>query len=486
MPPPAQSRALVIQVVANRSKKNPHQEIIQITDIPSRILGVVGRLSDLELRADADPFASLMNEPPAADIVFKCGKAIFDALKEIEVFDQIVLNPNDHTPVYFKLESLGSENLPWEAMWHHTQQRFVALEANWPIARLAPGNPGPWTATIEPELKMLLVLAAAPGNGSRRVDAVNEWNGIWNAVRGYAQNGRVRIHVLYCQDEVRDLIEPLAGPGVHVTSERLTEKKTLESAIVDMGPNIVHFFCHGSAEHAEARLNLATLADYDADAAEGEIWLGLNDLATTLTSTQSVWLVTLNCCQGARATSSGRSIAASLSNEGVPAVVAMRESVDFVKAGVFAGELYRHLLATLLPLLPTEAGRSRSRSASGSTPCIRRARCCRRVDAIRIQPGLYPWCTYSAAACNFERSRARVVWCSCVRPKSRRASRSFASRARRSPGSKRPTAMQERPRRSLPSSGPRAQLRCVRLTWSNAMPSSRCVMAGACCRGGSR
>ena len=342
--------ALVIKVGAVRTKDRPPLDFIEILESPG------GRdadadTSELDLRPDVDPFASMMREPPPNDIVLQCGEAIFVALESLRQFKKVSLKPNDRTALYFKLDTIGSENLPWEALWHRTLRRYVALDPNWPIARLPPGLPeNAQPAPIEPELKMLFVLAAAPGAGPRPVDASREWSAIWKVLDKREYEGKLRVHVLVCQDEIGRLISGLNNP--RVTCEPIAEQ-TLENALSDIEPNIVHFFCHGSAEHGEPHISLATRSDYDACATEGRLRLGLNELAV-LERTRSVWLVTLNCCEGARASARGRSLAASLAQSGVPAVVAMRQSVDFEKAGRFAGAFYEGLIGDLVSRLATE------------------------------------------------------------------------------------------------------------------------------------
>jgi hypothetical protein len=129
---------------------------------------------------------------------------------------------------------------------------------------------------------------------------------------------------------------------------------TLLGAIKALQPNIVHFFCHGTSEAAQARLELARPSDYDAEVPHGSIRLAATDL-DVLGTTSSVWLVVLNCCQGAMSSGRFRSLAGDLVGGGTPAVIAMRDSVDATKANQFAGVLYKHLLDALFPMLPTEA-----------------------------------------------------------------------------------------------------------------------------------
>lgn len=305
----------------------------------------------LDVRSDQVPFSNLTVRPLQNDMVKTCGLALYGCLDQIPRFSGTRLKAENRTPIYFKLESPASENLPWEALWH--QDRFMALEPNWPIARLPPTSRQrdltPW---IEPEITILLVLAAAWGGGPEGVSAVGEWEAIWQQFKTSASPGRLRVHVLTCQIEILEQIDQIVEGEVRLTGELLSSAQTFHQAISVLAPNIVHFFCHGDAQQSEPQLNLATMSDYDAEIEVGRIFLGIAELGS-LARNDSLWLITLNCCQGARATGGMHSLAAKLAEQGVPAVVAMRESVDFRKAHTFAGEYYRALISSLTALLPS-------------------------------------------------------------------------------------------------------------------------------------
>jgi hypothetical protein len=328
--------------------------MVGVPETPFPSQGTPADALELLLQYDKDPFASLMKLPAPHRVVYQCGDALYASLDQVPRFKQTSLDPAVRTAIYFKLESPLSENLPWEALWHQSQQRFIALERNWPIARLAPtSHQDERDSCVEPELTILLVLAAARGDGPAPVDAGGEWNEIFKALSASPAAGKLRVHVLTCQDEILQSIEALQNPSIRITCEPMASARTFHQAVSDLSPNIVHFFCHGSAEEAEPLLNIATLGDYDAELAEGSISLGMSELSA-LTGTESLWLVTLNCCQGARASGRVSSLAAKLAGQGVPTVVAMRESVDFRKANQFAGEYYKHLIASLAAVLPDE------------------------------------------------------------------------------------------------------------------------------------
>jgi hypothetical protein len=310
--------------------------------------------ADFEVAVDKEPFVSLMKRPFRDGGVRECGDQLFKSLEQVERFKQVQLDKALRTPIFFQLQSAVSENLPWEALWHR-EAGFVALEPNWPIARLPPAPFQHERAlAIEPELKILLVLAAAVGTDAEPVDATDEWNAISSALRQLPDSRRVRMHVMACQDSIIDAAEALASPKLRVTAEPIASAQALDRAIEELGPNIVHFFCHGNLDAAEPRLVLATRGDYEGEEPHGSLSIGLSKLAPLHTN-DNVWLVALNCCEGGHALEQTGSLAAKLANLGVPAVVAMRESVNFRKASAFAGEFYSLLLGKLVDSLPSDA-----------------------------------------------------------------------------------------------------------------------------------
>jgi len=346
------SSALVINVVPLRTN-GALQQVMLVLETPSPMIDVPADGINLVASADQQPFASLMKEPFSRQVIKDCGDALFESLDTMPRFHKTDLTTAVRTPIYFKLDSPPAENLPWEALWHRGRGVFVALEKNWPLARLATANSRPAASLIEPELKILIVLAASCGDGPVPVDATGEWNAIWTALSKAPCASRLRVHVLSCQDTILETIAGLVNPPLKITCEQLASEQTLQQTLAVLSPNIVHFFCHGSTDGDEPRLNLATRGDYDAELPTGRVWLGLNELSP-LGRSPSAWLVTLNCCQGAQAAGRRSSIAAKIAAT-VPTVVAMRESVDFRKASLFAGAFYDHLLRALDQYIPSEA-----------------------------------------------------------------------------------------------------------------------------------
>src|SRR5439155_25627439 len=108
--------------------------------------------------------------------------------------------------------------------------------------------------------------------------------------------------------------------------------------IEDVGPNVLHFFCHGSKSGGTSCLRVATVASRAGDPAGPHV-LEATDIPTAALG-DSLWLATLNCCGSAEPTEAAGSIALMLSSTGVPVVAGMRESVAVDDANTFSRGFY--------------------------------------------------------------------------------------------------------------------------------------------------
>jgi hypothetical protein len=288
-----------------------------------------------------EPFALLTREPLETDIVRRCGQHLGEALGQNQAVSQVLehiatADADEEYPIYIQVGSPDSENLPWEAIWRDKLE-FLALTRHWPIARLAAAtnDATPKTRTVEPKLKVLAVLAAAG------VDATGEWMRLHDVMK--AHGDRVRVHVLVAQ---RDLLKQVRGLGdPRFTAEFVGDAASLMRRVRAFGPNIVHFFCHGLSD-ATPKLQLVRLSGQTEE-------ISVTDLSE-LAVPETLWLVTLNCCQGGRSAGNVRSIARNLVARGVPAVVAMRESVASFDANLFTGTFYAALVDELIRHLPPD------------------------------------------------------------------------------------------------------------------------------------
>jgi hypothetical protein len=354
-------KALVVTVV-DRKKGDETQprffaERVPILDPPDQTV------SDLSSREEAEPFSLMMTHQ--VDIVRKCGETLYQDLEQNDQIRdslrKISSTPEARTPIYLRLRDYRVGNLPWEAL-RLNDGNFHSLASNGHIARLGKRVADPavsWDRWIEPSLRVLVILAAAPGRkGEAPADATGEWARLWPVLN--ALGPKVRVYVLVCQSALASKINSLRDPRIQCEVLVSNQVKGIHRIVSQFAPNIIHFFCHGAAS-GQARLELANLSDYDLNASEGSIRLPSADLAA-IGQHESVWLLTLNCCKGAHAPGMGaKSIAGTIADNGVPAVVAMRDDVNYNDAHIFSGAFYQGLVEALTPYLPTEIEASEGR-----------------------------------------------------------------------------------------------------------------------------
>ena len=267
------------------------------------------------------------------------GSSLLDSLAAHPAIGRAVdaaLASQDPCPIYLRLLSPLAANYPWESMFSTANDSFLALESRWPIARIADNNPSERDVHFfAPPLRVLAVLSAVD------VDAADEWR------RMYARICEVRdrdgldvdVRVVAGQHSLKDEIERLADPGVSVVL--LDEKARIVSEIKSFDPHVLHFFCHGRGAPSPL-LELGTPRDHVTG--ESRIFIEPSELEISGLNT---WLVVLNCCRGGSADGGVRSLGHELVNAGYPAVVAMRESIDFRDANLFTSAFYESMLSML-------------------------------------------------------------------------------------------------------------------------------------------
>jgi hypothetical protein len=133
-------------------------------------------------------------------------------------------------------------------------------------------------------------------------------------------------------------VAPVAGSGSRVTAD-----------IKRWQPNIVHFFCHGASEGGRQWLEFGTASDYTNPNANrsGSVTIEADQVVNLGVELDNPWLMTLNCCEGARPTDDLTSIAHQVVSTAFPAAIAMLEPVDADDAH----ELTRALYGSLFPEL---------------------------------------------------------------------------------------------------------------------------------------
>lgn len=304
----------------------------------------------LSCNANDPAFLKLRLTPP---VVQEAGEHLYKALVEHEPLRDffVMTNPGAGSGaapaeflLYIRTDVPDAEAFPWEIMYEQKKQ-FMALDGRWPIARQVgtTGRPKPLTRFIGATLRMAVVLAAAQENGA------TEWAGIAAAID--AHEVPVDLLVIVSEEATKVAVEANAADWKAkalprtVTVQFAADADTLMQALRAHVPNIVHFFCHGQSE-GESFLEVESRADRRAKKASGSIQLKTTTLGI-LGQIQALWLVVLNCCKGGSATPQLHSMAREIVAANVPAVAAMRESVDVSDANVFSEHFYGGLLPQL-------------------------------------------------------------------------------------------------------------------------------------------
>ncbi len=268
------------------------------------------------------------------DVVRRLGELLFRGLADHEEIMRaltlaLAVPPDDVAPLYIRIDSDLADRLPWETLFHG-DEGFLVLDRRWPIGRIVGSSlERRLERAFEPPLKMLVLLAAAG------VSAQPEWEALQNAIRKAPVE--VHVKVLVCETSLRRDIEALGDQ--RVTVDLLQSDAQLTHQIAAFAPHILHLFCHGSVEDGP-HLLLATPNDKDAELIDSSgVSLSPRQLTEQL-DIDHIWLVTLNCCQGATAPLAGHSFARSLVRLGVPAAIAMREIVASDVARDFSEAFY--------------------------------------------------------------------------------------------------------------------------------------------------
>jgi len=183
-----------------------------------------------------------------------------------------------------------------------------------------------------------VVIAAA------NYDGREEWNQIATALRKLELP--VSILALVSDAALKKEMEKTTWDGnVQLKAQFTGDKDLLLKELGAFSPNIVHFFCHGTADPDPLLLvetrNIRLGATDDVP-----ITLSSGDLEPIVQSSW-FWLAVLNCCQGSKASAQLPSLARELVQKGAPTVIAMRESVAVADAQLFTEEFYPALVDQL-------------------------------------------------------------------------------------------------------------------------------------------
>lgn len=281
------------------------------------------------------------------------GRAVRESLKSHpgvgEVLKQLFTAPIGTTQSLFVMLSRSeAEQISWETLCDGND-RFVALDARWPIGRIT----DPMSSVSRPpaELKLpvrMMVLISALGIEGQ----VKEWQVLRESIAAARAGGLpVVVKVMVGEPSLYAAIAADIAAGLADAQVVPIEKAPTRviQDIRDWQPNILHVFCHGRSDPAGQAIELANGNDYaNVGVTSGSVRIGVDQLASLGNSLDNPWLLVLNCCSGGQAATNLQSIAYQVVSNGFPAAVAMLEPVDAGDAHEFARAFYRSLFASLV------------------------------------------------------------------------------------------------------------------------------------------
>lgn len=255
---------------------------------------------------------------------------------------ELAYTPHDGSPpvpLYFTDWSPASQEKAWESV--SVKGSFLALGGKRPVGRML-GSTAEIGKSVErvytSPLRLLLVISAAGVSG------LNEWTQIYQGLK--ASQLDFRIHAIVAEPDLIDLLKTLSDSAV--TYEMLYSDNDLAArydemihrSVVNFMPNVLHFFCHGVVKTNLPMIELATRKDHIMGAGRGSVLLGEELFENLRAGTSTIWLVVLNCCNGA-VPKNGASLVKRVAEKGFPAVIGMQAEISAQSAAIFSGELYR-------------------------------------------------------------------------------------------------------------------------------------------------
>jgi hypothetical protein len=327
----------------------------------------------LNCNVSVPPFADLASQKLGdadlqGNLVRDVGAALYERLSvHPGVKAALDMIPNarlgDPCPVYLQMTTAVAEALPFEALFV-PNHRFLALDDRSPIVRvaMAKATNGVIERLCEVPLRATAVISAA----ERHIYEEEEWRALYQAFSESPLD--FRLQVLVGRTALQEMIAQTHDPRVDVVRIEGDEKE-LVRMINSFAPTMLHFFCHGTTKPA-AYLEVANQATHDLG--DQPLYLSHDEIRSV---SGSLFLVTLNACEGAAPVPDGHSLAMEIANEsGVPVVVGMREAIDAQDANLFAGAFYKALLKELHQVLSSPLGASPNWPALMQAPRDRLAR----------------------------------------------------------------------------------------------------------------
>jgi hypothetical protein len=202
--------------------------------------------------------------------------------------------------------------LPWEFLYDDRRNRFLCLSERTPVVRYLEVPDPPRPLTVSGALRILVVISSP--SDLPRLSTEQEWARLSSALEPLIRDNSVEVHCL----------------------EQAT-LSALRRALRRQDWNVLHFVGHGCFSTS---IGDGVLAFEDEQQRSREV--SGQDLGILLHDHDALRLVVLNACEGARADQEDpfSGSAQALTQQGVPAVVAMQFEISDAAAILFASEMY--------------------------------------------------------------------------------------------------------------------------------------------------
>jgi hypothetical protein len=306
------------------------------------------KFSFLTCQPNESPFLEMRTGDGSRDRVKEAGDRLFQELSRNKAIAPAIAaaltqKEGGSSPICFRLDDVTiAEDLPWEAV---RSNEFFALDRRWPIMRMRAAvqvEPRP-IYTLEPPLRITVVLSAAGSSEQNRAPGAPQWQRIHDTVEKHLAVKDaipVSVTVLTGEKDLRDAIGNLKKPWAQ--ANLIADKSSLLEQIEESSPHILHFFCHGISDQTPY-LRVGSYADWEGEL-EPSIAITASELRQKADPKENVWLVTLNCCESALRAGNVRGFASSLVRAGFPAAVGMREVVEVEHAHLLCQSFYPEVI----------------------------------------------------------------------------------------------------------------------------------------------
>ncbi|MFZ5819983.1 MAG: SUMF1/EgtB/PvdO family nonheme iron enzyme [Chloroflexota bacterium] len=273
----------------------------------------------------------------------QCGERLFDAVFSGEVYTCFLLS-RDHAReqgrglrIRLHIEAPEFHDYPWELLYNSKTNQFLALSNDTPVVRYFELPAPEYPLSLKPPLRMLVMISSPEGFPS--LDVEEEWQKLTGALQPLVERGMI-------------VLERLARPTLG----------DLQKALRRDDFHIFHFIGHG--KFITHRQDGVLLLEEDMNEMRGRPVSG-QYLGILLHDHQSLRLVVLNACEGARTSQSDpyAGVAQSLVQQGIPAVIAMQFPIFEDSAIKFANEFY----GAIADEFPVDAAMSEARKAIFTT-----------------------------------------------------------------------------------------------------------------------